>query len=99
MEQYIEDLFYQKYRSSLARLRISAHFFPTETGRMMNKPREHKMCPFCMNKQIGDVHHYIFKCTHAKFIPNRTKLFEAIFESADQNTYMSQHISVTETII
>ena len=36
------------------RLRISAHFFPVETGRMMNKPREHRMCPFRLNKQIRD---------------------------------------------
>ena len=26
-----------------------------------------------------------FKCTHPKFIPIRTKLFEAIFELAGQN--------------
>ena len=87
MEQYVEDLFYYKYRSSVARLRISAHFFPIKTGRMMNKPREHRMCTFCLNKQIGDKHLYIFKCTHPKFIPIRTKLFEAIFELADQNSY------------
>ena len=62
LEQYVEDLFYHKYRSSVARLRVSAHFFPIETGRMMNKPREQRMCPFCLNKQIGDEHHYIFKC-------------------------------------
>ena len=77
MEQYIEDLFNHKYRSSVGRFRVSAHFFPIETGRMINKPRE-------------DEHHYIFKCTHPKFIPIRTKLFEAIFELADQNTYRYQ---------
>ena len=85
MEQYIEDLFYHKYRSSVARLRISAHLLPIETGRMMNKPREHRMRPFCLNKQVGDEHHYIFKCTHPKFITIRTKLFQAIFELAGQN--------------
>ena len=53
----------------------------------MNKPREHRLCTFCLNKQIGDEHHYIFKCTHPKFISFRTKLFEAIFELADQNSY------------
>ena len=42
---------------------------------------------FSLNKQIGDEQHYISKCTHPKFIPIRTKLFEAIFELADQNTY------------
>ena len=51
----------------------------------MNKPREHRMCTFCLNKQIGDEHHYIFKCTHP--IPILTKLTEAIFEVADQNSY------------
>ena len=53
----------------------------------MNKPREHRICPFCLNKQIRDEQHYIFKCNQPKFIPVRTKLFEAIFELADQNTY------------
>ena len=71
----------------MARLRISAHLFPVETGRMMNKPREHRMCPFCLNKEIGDEHHYNFKCAHPEFILIRTKVFEAIFELADQNTY------------
>ena len=71
----------------MARLRISAHFFPVRTGWMMNKPREHRMCPFCINKLIGDEHHYIFKCTYPKFSPIRTKPFEAIFELADRNTF------------
>ena len=87
MEQYIEDLFYHKYKSSVARIRISAHFFPIETGRMMDKLREHRMCPLCLNKQIGNEHHYNFKSIHPKFIPIRTKLFKAIFELANQNTY------------
>ena len=54
---------------------------------MMNKPRRQRMCPFCLNKQTGDEHRYIFESTHPKFIPIRTKLFEAIFELADWNTY------------
>ena len=68
-------------------IRVSAHFFPIETGRMMNRLREQRMCPFCLNKQIGDEHHYIFKYTHPKFIPIQTKLYEAISELADRNTY------------
>ena len=50
------------------------------------------MCPVCLNKQIGDEHRYVFKCTHPKFIPIRTKLFEAIFELVDQNTYRYRSI-------
>ena len=53
----------------------------------MNKPKEHRMCTFYWNKQIRDEHHYIFKCTRPKFIQIGTKLFEAIFELADQNSY------------
>ena len=33
--------------------------------------------------------HHSFKCTHPKFIPIRTKLFEAIFELANRNIYES----------
>ena len=86
--KYTEDLFYHRYKSSVAG--ISAHFFPSETGRMRNKPKEQMMCPFCFNKQIGDEHQYIFNCTHPKFIPIRTEHFEAIFELADRNTYSYQ---------
>ena len=92
MEQYIEDLFCHKYRSSMPRLRISAHFFP-KTGRRMNKPGEQMMCSFRLNKQIEDGQRYIFKCTHPKFIPIQIILFEAISELADWNTHIdvSQH--------
>ena len=82
-----EDLFYHKYRSSVARLRIFAHFFPTETERMMNKPKEQKMCPFWLSKQIGGEHHYILKYTHPKLILIGSKPFEVIFKLADLDTY------------
>ena len=62
-------------------------FSNNKTGRMMSNLREQRMCPFCLNKHTGDEHHYIFKCTHPRFIPIQTKLFEAIFELADWNTY------------
>ena len=97
MEQCVEDLFYDKYRSSVARLRVSAHFFPIETGRMINKPSEQRMCPLCLNKR--DEHHYILKCTHPKFIPIRTKFFEAIFELADQNTYRYESKLLKQTLV
>ena len=49
------------------------------------------MCPFCLNKQIGNEPHYIFRCNNPKFIPVRTefKIFEAIYELADWNSYES----------
>ena len=47
------------------------------------------MCPFYLKKQIGDENHYIFICTHPKFIPIRTTVFEAILELADWNRYES----------
>ena len=89
MEPYIEDLFYHKYRSSVARLRISAHFFPIEAGQMMNKPREERMCPFCFHNQIGDEQHYIFQCTHPKFTPIRIEPFEAILK------WIGMHIAIS----
>ena len=84
MKQYIEDLFYHK-RSSVATLRISTHFFPVETGQMMNKPREHRMCPFaCISRLQMSTTILSSALTLNLF---QTKLFEAIFELADQKTY------------
>ena len=51
------------------------------------------MSPPCLNKQIGDEHHYIFKHTRSKFSLIRCflTLFEAIYELADWNNYGSTH--------
>ena len=78
MEQYVEDLFYHKYRSSVARLRVSAHFVSIETGRMMNKPREQRMCPFCLNSRL-EMSTTLFSSALIlnlfQFEPNSMKLF------------------------
>ena len=67
---------------------VSVSVHTVESGRMMNKSIEHRMCPFCLYKQIGDEHHYIFKCTYPTFIPILlTELFKAISELRDKNTH------------
>ena len=49
--------------------------FPIETGRWRNVPRNDRICPLC-KAGLGDVYHYICKCTNCevkdlrgKFIP------------------------------
>ena len=45
-ENYLSAITYHKYRSTITRLRISAHFLPTEKGRYESTPRE-KECAHC----------------------------------------------------
>ena len=58
----------------------------------MNKPKEHRMCPFCLNKQTGDETTIFSSALTPQFIQIRTELFEAIFELADRNTYSYESI-------
>ena len=49
-ENYLSALTYHKYRSAIARLRISAHFLPIEKGRHESTPREKKSVPIVLQQ-------------------------------------------------
>ena len=44
-EQYISVVKYYRYRSAVAKLRISAHTFPIEKGRWRTIPGDQRVCP------------------------------------------------------
>ena len=72
-------------KSTLTKLRVSAHQLQIETGRYkkydkvsktcINTPREERTCSSCMNK-IEDQYHSLFECS--KNLDLRQKLFENI---------------------
>ena len=45
MTPYIHIIKNPIQRSAIAKIRMSAHKFPIETGRYLNKPREDRCCP------------------------------------------------------
>ena len=47
-EQCISDVKYYKYRSAVAKFRISAHTFPTEKGRWQPIPKDQRLRPLCL---------------------------------------------------
>ena len=53
-EQYISDVKYYKYRSTIAKFRISTHTFPIEKGKWRSISRDQRLCPFCLGNLIGD---------------------------------------------
>ena len=80
-EQYISDVKYYKYRSAMAKFRISAHTFPIEKGRWRSIPRDQRMCPLCLGNLIGDEKHYISHCTIDKLVGIRKDLVKELHES------------------
>ena len=55
-------------RSSVARLRDSAHFFPIETGQMKNKRRTQRMYLLNSDMRTENEDYYIFKRTSSALI-------------------------------
>ena len=86
-EQYISDVKYYKYRSAIAKFRISAHTFPTEKGRWQSIPRDQRLCLLCLGNLIGDEKHYIFHCTIDKLVDIRKDLVKELHESNLQSCF------------
>ena len=56
-EKYINNVKYYKYRSPIAKLRISPHTFLIEKGSLWSIPRDKGLCPLCLGNLIGDEKH------------------------------------------
>ena len=80
-EQYISDVKYYKYRSAMAKFRISAHTFPNEKGRWRSIPRDQRLCPLCLGNLISDQKHYIFHYTIDKLVDIREHFEKELHES------------------
>ena len=61
----------RKYWCPLIRFRLSNHNLPIETGRWENVTIQNRICPLCINVDIGDEFHYIFTCIRLKNERNR----------------------------
>ena len=63
MSDYLKVKMNPSFRAALAKMRLSAHKFPIETGRYDKIPREERICPLGCNK-IGNEYHYLTDCSH-----------------------------------
>ena len=72
---YLKLLFNEKYRTALAKIRLSSHSLAIETGRHNGILRENRKCTFCDLNDIEDEYHFIIICPlyrdiRKDYIPN-----------------------------
>ena len=76
IEDYLNEIRYFKYRSAVAKMRISAHTLPIETGRWKGLPREVRTCLICDSKENGDEAHYLARCNNPTLQALRQQMIE-----------------------
>ena len=99
-EEYISDVKCYKYRSAVAKLRISTHTFPIEKGRWRSIPRDQRLCLLCLVNMIGDDKHYIFLCNIDKLVDKRKDFVKEVHESNLQSYFnYAAFIELTRMIL
>ena len=78
--EYLKLVDNPKQRSSLTKVRMSAHKYPIETGRYRKVERENRECPLCC-KSIGNEEHYILDCPHPFIAKIRTPILAELYAS------------------
>ena len=65
-EEYLTEISHRPYRSSFAKLRLSAHKLKIETGRYVKKedkvPPSERICNFCKLQECEDEYHLMMRC-------------------------------------
>ena len=61
-QSYLETIKNIEHRTSITRLRPSAHILKEEKGRHMNVLREEGLWNQCNNHEMEDLVHFIMKC-------------------------------------
>lgn len=62
LEKYLQLPIPIKYKTALAKFRISAHSLSIETGRYDNTPRENRLCRLCNLRQVENEYHFLIVC-------------------------------------
>ena len=76
IEDYLNEIRYFKYRSAIAKMRISEHTMPIETGRWKSIAREERTCLICDSKETGDDVHYLARCNNPTLQSLRQQMIE-----------------------
>ena len=68
MEIYLSVIQNLEMRSYVAKLGISAHKFPIETGRYINTERQNHICTLCERGIVDELHYFSkYKTVKARF--------------------------------
>ena len=78
-ESYLDLIKNVKTRVAVAKMRISCHLLPMESGHYKNIPRVERLCPLCNGSEIGDEFHYLLKCTHSSLSHIRGIFLESLY--------------------
>ena len=75
-EPYVFQVEYHKYRSAIARFRISGHNLPIEKDRWKGIDKSERRCKQCINNDVGDEKRYILCCNVLEIVNLRVKFFK-----------------------
>jgi hypothetical protein len=78
LEKYLTLVKKYEYRSSICKLRTSAHRRFIETGRYTNITRNERICKNCTNQEIKDETHFLTRCP--KFNGGREMIFSIPYQ-------------------
>ena len=82
-QSYLETVKNMEHKTSITRLRCSAHIFEEEKGRHMNVLREERLCNQCNSLEMEDLVHFIMKCN--AYQNERADLIHILKESYKRN--------------
>lgn len=68
---YLYKVLNRKYRSAIAKLRLSSHPLFIETGRYTGISRVNRICSYCELNDIEDEYHFVLKCSKYQFLRNQ----------------------------
>ena len=87
---YVDLCKFKADRSTLAKIRVSAHVLSIERGRYLNIQKHNRLCLCCNNGEVEDELHFLIKC---KIYNNvRNKLLDKLNRLPSHNTKI-KHLS------
>ena len=76
MENYLNNIYVEKYRIALTKFRLSSHDLAIETGRYTNVERDLRYCEHCNQNVIENEYHFLLVCPKYRHL--RVKIFQTI---------------------
>lgn len=73
-DKYLSNITSHLYRTTVTKLRISAHQLGIETGRYTNTPREKRLCPLCDDNRLDNEDHLLSECNLPSLSNARKKI-------------------------
>ena len=61
-EEYLDNIYQNKFRIALTQFRVSSHHLRIEKGRYENLPRDERKCIHCRSNMIENEYHFLLIC-------------------------------------